>query len=156
MATARRAATRAAAAGAKPKTAVKAARAGARAGMKAAKLGAKTGMKAAKTGAKVAKGAAKVGAKAAKKGAKVMSGGLLGKKDTRVAQAPERIADYGVQCLDFVQATGTLHGCQRWLFGAIDPDSGEFSASFALQEATQLVQCGGQDVAEVGAKVEGD
>jgi len=78
-------------------------------------------------------------------GSPVAPRGLL--RADSLEATPEVVADYPVHCLAYAPATDTLHACQRFWVGTIDPQSGEFTTTFSLDETFDFVQCEGVDTA---------
>jgi MYXO-CTERM domain-containing protein len=57
------------------------------------------------------------------------------------------MATYPVQCLGYAEDTNTLYACQRFWFGKVDQESGEFTTTLRFTQVPAFVSCDGQDTA---------
>jgi hypothetical protein len=61
--------------------------------------------------------------------------------------APQKLADYPVQCLHHRAADDTLFVCQRWSFGTADPADGTFTETMKFTTVPDFIACDGVDMA---------
>lgn len=59
------------------------------------------------------------------------------------------MADYPVQCLNYLAAKDTLYACQRWTFGTVAAKDGAFTTSLDVRTVASFVDCSGVDMAAV-------
>jgi hypothetical protein len=57
------------------------------------------------------------------------------------------MATYPVQCLGYAKDTNTLYACQRFWFGKVDQESGEFTSMLRFTTVPAFVSCSGEDTA---------
>jgi MYXO-CTERM domain-containing protein len=60
--------------------------------------------------------------------------------------APQKLAEYPVQCLDYQEASDTLFVCQRWSFGTADTEDGTFTETMKFTTVPDFVTCDGIDM----------
>jgi hypothetical protein len=62
---------------------------------------------------------------------------------------PERLgqATYPVQCLGWAADTNTLYACQRFWFGNVNQETGEFTTMMRFTDVPKFVSCPGEDTA---------
>jgi len=65
---------------------------------------------------------------------------------TDLDTAPEKLADYPVQCLNYQEASDTLFVCQRWSFGIADTENGTFTETMKFTTVPEFVACDGVDM----------
>lgn len=65
--------------------------------------------------------------------------------DAMPARLPQ--AMYPVQCLGWAQDTNTLYACQRFWFGNVNQETGEFNIMMRFTDIPKFVTCPGEDVA---------
>lgn len=63
--------------------------------------------------------------------------------------APQKIGDYGVECLGYQPKDDTLFVCQAYGIGTADPKSGEFTDRGKFSTVRDFVSCEGVDASEV-------
>lgn len=63
--------------------------------------------------------------------------------------APTRLpmATYPVQCLGYAKDTNTLYACQRFWFGKVNLESGEFTSTLKFTTVPAFLSCPGEDPA---------
>ncbi len=60
--------------------------------------------------------------------------------------APQKLADYPVQCLHYQETSDTLFACQRWSFGTVDPEDGAFTETMKFTTVPEFIACDGVDM----------